>query len=61
MDDIQDIRSGEICIAGILPPQAPGAAEKLGRGSHGLVILVDVSNNMDAANDLMKKVGKDFD
>lgn len=59
-DEVQDIRSGEICIAGILPAQPLGAQEKLGRGSHGLVILVDVSNNIDEANELMGKINKDL-
>lgn len=59
--DVEDVRSGEICIAGILPNQVPGAnKKKLGRGSHGLVLLVDVSENVEDANELLIKLSKDL-
>ena len=59
--DVQGVRSGEICIAGILPQQNPGAkGDKLGRGSHGLVLLVDVSENVDSATELLDELGKDL-
>ncbi len=59
--DVQDVRSGEICIAGILPNQAVGnKKQNLSRGSHGLVLLVDVSQNLTEAEDLLAKLGMDL-
>lgn len=60
VDDISGLDSGEICVAGILPRDA-GKGAKVGRGSHGLVFLVDVSESPDAARDLMKKVAGKMD
>ena len=56
VDDIAGLESGEICIAGILPRDA-GEGDGIGRGSHGLVFLVDVSGSMDEANELIEKIG----
>ena len=60
LEDVQGVRSGEICIAGILPNQAPGKAQGAAADAHGLVLLVDVSGNLDAANKLMKKLSADL-
>lgn len=60
LDDIGGLESGEICIAGILPRDA-GEGDGIGRGSHGLVFLVDVSETIEEANELMEKVGKEMD
>ena len=59
-DDLQGIRSGEICIAGILPVQPIANKEQIGRGSHGTVILVDVSDKLEKANKLMAKIDGDL-
>ncbi|MEM9413148.1 MAG: hypothetical protein AAGA30_18715, partial [Planctomycetota bacterium] len=63
LEDVQDIRSGEICLAGILPAEN-GAANKnakpLGKGVHGVVLLVDVNENIAAANELMKQLGENL-
>ena len=61
VNDVQNVRSGEICIAGILPQHNPGIKDpKLGRGSHGMVLLVDVAENLEAAEGLLKKLGTDL-
>ena len=56
--DIQGVRSGEICIAGVLPNQQP--AGRVAPDSHGLVLLVDVSGNLDEAKGLMTKLSKEL-
>lgn len=60
LEDVQGVRSGEICIAGILPNQAPANGQNVAADSHGLVLLVDVAGNLDAANGLMKKLAADL-
>ena len=61
VEDIQGVRSGEICIAGIVSNQGPAQPQgKVARDSHGLVLLVDVSENLDAANELLEKLSKDL-
>ena len=54
LESINDVRSGEICVAGILPNQEG----EVNRGSHGIVLLVDISNNEDEAHKLLEDVGK---
>ena len=57
VDSIEDVPlRRKFCVAGILPPQVPGDGEKLGRGSHGSVLLVDVSTNVKQAQELLAKV-----
>ena len=60
VDDIGKLESGEICVAGILQRDA-GEGADLGRSSHGLVFLVDVSASVDEAKALMKKVADQMD
>lgn len=59
IENVRDIHSGEICLAGILSA-AGGNANGLGRGSHGLVFLVDISDNEDAAGELLSKIEKEM-
>ena len=60
-EDVQEIRSGEICFAGILPSPNPiNNNDKLGRGSHGMVLLVDVSQNLDEAKALLENLADDL-
>ena len=54
LDDLKGVQSGEICLAGILPLVA-GAPVK---GSHGIVLLVDVSNTTKEAKALQAKINK---
>lgn len=53
LENLEDIHSGEICLAGALPTVA---GQKPTRGSHGLVLLVDVRGKEDRAEALMEKV-----
>jgi hypothetical protein len=46
IDDIENIRVGEFCIAGVLQDLEGGQPA---RGSHGIVLLVDVTGNEDKA------------
>ena len=55
MDNVRDIQSGEICLAGITS-DAKGKPGALGRGSHGLVFLVDVNKKEEAAAELLKNL-----
>ena len=50
IESLPDLETGEICIAGILPEVA-GA--KPSRGSHGIVVLVDVSKDVEKARELI--------
>lgn len=56
IDDIRNLRSGEICFAGILPTSLD-ANGQIARGSHGIVLLVNVAGQEPKANELVKKVG----
>lgn len=53
VDDLHGVNSGEICIAGVLPELNGKQPVK---GSHGLVLLVDVSKTEKEARELQKKV-----
>ena len=55
IDDIEELNTGEICVAGILPAGGEDG-EQLGRRSHGIVILVDVENSIKEAKSLLAKV-----
>jgi ribosomal protein S6 len=57
VEDIGSVQSGEICLAGVLQDLEGG---RPARGSHGLVLLVDVNENEDAAWELFDKVNKDL-
>lgn len=60
LEDIDDIRSGEICIAGIFPDNVLADEKNLGRGSHGMVLLVDVSGKTDETNELLAKLSDEL-
>ena len=60
VSELNGVRSGEICVAGILPNQNPGKDARLGRGSHGLVLLADVSQNLEEAEKLLAKVSDEL-
>jgi hypothetical protein len=55
IDDLREVKAGEICLAGVLPKLELGQ-EKLTRGQHGLVILADVSGSETNAEKLLEKV-----
>ncbi len=59
-DGLQDIRSGEICVAGILPTEAADQDNELGRSAHGMVLLVDVSQHLDEARDLLDRLSDEL-
>ena len=54
LDDLDGLSTGEICIAGVLPRDE--GEEAMGRGSHGMVILVDVTESIEQATDLLEKI-----
>ena len=54
VDDLRGVHSGEICIAGILP-QVAGDDVK---GTHGIVMLIDVSETYEEAIKLQAKINK---
>lgn len=56
LDDLKGVHSGEICIAGVLPLVAGGAV----KGSHGIVLLVDVSKTTKEAKALQVKINKEL-
>ncbi len=58
IDDLKGVRSGEFCLAGILPDQEEG--EEIGRGSHGMVLLVDVAETEEQARALLAKIDKEM-
>ncbi len=53
VEDLHEIQSGEICLAGVLQDLEGGQPA---RGSHGLVLLVDVSNSEEETRELFAKV-----
>ncbi len=55
IDDIRNLRSGEICFAGVLPEAVDGAGA-VARGSHGIVLLVDIAGAEVKAAELLDKV-----
>jgi hypothetical protein len=59
--DVQAVRTGEICIAGVLRDRAGEQDDQLGRDSHGVVLLVDVSQTEEKARELLKKVDSNFE
>ncbi|MGY8750115.1 MAG: hypothetical protein ACKVHR_18905 [Pirellulales bacterium] len=53
IDDMDAVQSGEICIAGVVPDVT---GKQITKGTHGLVVLVDVSKTEDKAKALQKKI-----
>ncbi len=58
IDDLHGVHSGEICIAGVLPD---GDGKQLVRGSHGLIVLLDVSKTKKEAMDLQRKINAELE
>lgn len=58
VEDIDDIHTGEICIAGVLQDLEGGQPA---RGSHGLVLLVDVQGNEEKSEALLVKVNQQLE
>ncbi len=54
LDDLEGVHSGEICVAGVLP-QVTGEDVK---GTHGIVMLIDVSETYDEAKKLQVKINE---
>ena len=55
IENLDEIYSGEICLAGIVPSIA---GQEIERGSHGLVLLVDVSGREDKAAKVLAEVNR---
>ena len=60
LEDLGHIQSGEVCLAGVLNDPAPDQP-KLGRGAHGMVVLVDVVDTEPAAIAMLDKVQKELE
>lgn len=56
LENLGKVRSGEICIAGILPNQDGEVIP----GSHGIVLLVDVADKEDEARELLEEVAQEL-
>ncbi len=56
IESIRQIQTGEICFAGVLQDLVEGQAA---RGSHGLVILVDVTGNEDKAAEMLDEINSE--
>lgn len=61
IEDLQAVRTGEICIAGVLRDRAGEQDDPLSRASHGVVLLVDVTQTEEKARELLKKVDATFE
>ena len=55
IENIDEFYSGEICLAGVVPVVA---GQGIKRGSHGLVLLVDVSGRQDKAAKFLAEVNR---
>ncbi|MEQ1906541.1 MAG: hypothetical protein ABL888_20320, partial [Pirellulaceae bacterium] len=55
-DDVREVRTGELCIAGVLENTSADV-----KGAHGLVLLADVSGNIAKAEELLEKVNKQME
>ncbi|HMP79956.1 MAG TPA: hypothetical protein PKD54_10930, partial [Pirellulaceae bacterium] len=60
-EDVHNVRSGEICFAGIVLPADPGRPDQNARGSHGIVMLVDTAGNETAVEILLEKVVEELE
>ncbi|MEM7454744.1 MAG: hypothetical protein AAF456_10380 [Planctomycetota bacterium] len=59
VEDLEQFAGGEICMAGIL--QKAAGDEALGRGSHGVVLLVNVGDDTGNAEKLLEKIDAEFE
>lgn len=55
VEDLRNVRSGEICVAGVLS-RPLGSENQSAKGTHGLVLLTDVAGKEDEAKALLAKV-----
>ena len=55
IENLDQIYSGEICLAGVVPSIA---GQEIERGSHGLVLLVDVSGREEKAKEVLAEVNR---
>ena len=55
--DIEDVHSGEICLAGVLRKSADGSDEN-GTPEHAIVLLIDVSDSREKAEELLEKISE---
>ena len=53
LDQFEEIDAGEVCIAGVLPETVDG---KMVPGSHGVVLLADVSKDLEGAKKLVEQI-----
>lgn len=53
IDDMDAVQTGEICIAGVVPDVT---GKQVAKGTHGLVVLVDVSETEGKAKALQQKI-----
>lgn len=53
IDDMDAVQTGEICIAGVVPDVT---GKQVAKGTHGLVVLVDVSKTEGKAKALQQKI-----
>ena len=56
LDSVEKLKAGEIAIAGVLPEIPPGG--KAVRGSHGIVVLIDVTADLTNATELFERASK---
>ncbi len=56
--DIEDVASGEICLAGVLRPAAAGAVDV--KPDHAVVLLVDVVDSREKAEALLTRVADEL-
>jgi hypothetical protein len=59
LEDIEKVHSGEICLAGVLRKPVDGAEEN-GVTDHAIVLLVDVSDSREKAEDLLTRVAEEL-
>ena len=57
VEDIEEVKTGEICLAGVLSEQN-GGTDSL--SNHAVVLLVDVSESREKAEELLVKVGEEL-
>lgn len=53
LDQLEKINAGEVCVAGILPEVA---GQEAVAGSHGIVLMADVGNDLAAAEKLLAEI-----
>ncbi len=59
VEDLRNVRSGEICVAGVLS-RPLGAENQTVTGTHGLVLLTDVAGKEQQAQELLAKVEREM-